>query len=144
MRNAFDDTLLLRRFRRDIPGSAADPSERRVEGRAAYAGFNQYRTSIRARVASITESQEFLIANDARAWLFVQNRGPGNVYVNYGTSGDITNSIQLVPTAAQEFIGGGPGGCFVPPESVWVLADLANTIVVFGEGVFLPPSSPGS
>jgi hypothetical protein len=143
VRAPIDDTLLLRRFRSQIPASAADPSQRLVEGRAAFIGFNQYRTRTLARIASITASQELLIANDARAWLLIQNRGPGNLYVNYGVSGDLTNSIVLVATAAQEFIGGGPGGAFVPSESVWAFADAANTIVVVGEGVFLPPGTPG-
>lgn len=142
-RGPIAETLLLRRFRSEIPASAADPSQRLVEGRAAFVGFNKYRTRTFARVASTTEAEEMVIANDARAWLLIQNKGPGNVYVNYGVSGDLTNSIVLVATAAQEFIGGGPGGAFVPSESVWIFADAANTVVVVGEGVYLPPGVPG-
>jgi len=138
MLNRFQDTLLLRRYRSEIPGSAADPSQRFTEGRAAYIGWNPYRTRTSARIAPTAAAGELLIANDARAWLLIQNKGPGNVFVNYGVAGDVNNSILLVPTAAQEFIGGGPGGSFVPPESVWILADAANTVVVFGEGSYFP------
>lgn len=143
MRGSLSETFLLRRFRTEIPASPASPVERLTEGRAAFVGFNKYRTRTFTRIASTTESEEFVIANDARAWLLIQNKGPGNVYVNYGVGSDLS-SLVLIPTAAQEFIGGGPGGAFVPSESVWILADAANTSVFCAEGVYVPPNLPGS
>lgn len=142
MLKTFNDTLLLRRYREDIPASAADPAQRYGEGRAAFVGFNKYRTRTFTRRAPTTNSAEFVIANDARAWLFIQNKGPGNIFVNYGVGAD-TSSLQLAATDALEFIGGAEGGSFVPSESVWILADAAATDVYVGEGIYLPPQFPG-
>ena len=83
-------------------------------------------------------SSQALQANFRRTYLLIQNKGPGNLYVNFGQAADALNSLTLSPTQVYELIGGGQGGSFVMRDSVWVLTDLANTRGIVLEGVDVP------
>lgn len=97
-----------------------------------------------------------LAGNFRRSYLSIQNKGPGNLFVNFGVEAnfDGTNCLQLVVTQFFEFVGGGgvfPDGNsilatnFVPRDSVYVLSDLPGTTCVIGEGIWTMsgPAGPG-
>lgn len=88
-----------------------------------------------------------LAGNFRRTYLLIQNKGPGNLFVNFGVeaSANGANCLQLVSTQVYELIGGGgvfPNGnsplpsSFVMRDSIYVLADAANTSCVIGEGIW--------
>lgn len=88
-----------------------------------------------------------LAGNFKRTYLLIQNKGPGNLFVNFGieASPNGTNCLQLVSTQVYELIGGGgvfPDGnsplpsSFVMRDTIYVLSDAANTSCVIGEGIW--------
>lgn len=88
-----------------------------------------------------------LAGNFKRAYLLIQNKGPGNLFVNFGTEAapDGVNCLQLVSTQVYEIIGGGgvfPDrsspliSSFIPRDSVYILSDTAGTTCTIGEGIW--------
>jgi hypothetical protein len=83
--------------------------------------------------------------NQRRAYLLIQNQGPGNVWVNFGQDAGVLTSIYLVTTQIYELIGGGSAdrfgnpqpNSFVPRDFVSVLTDTAGTQVICCEGVWV-------
>lgn len=90
--------------------------------------------------------------NLRRAYLILQNQGPGNIYLNFGQSATAPNSasnancMQLITTQFYEQIGGGSvdlttglpiAGNFVSPDYVSAITDTATTTLLVGEGVFM-------
>lgn len=83
--------------------------------------------------------------NARRAYLLIQNQGPGNVWVNFGQDAGVLTSIYLVTTQIYELIGGGSAdrfgnaqpNSFVPRDFVSVLTDTAGTTVICCEGVWV-------
>jgi hypothetical protein len=99
---------------------------------------NPYRTTVFPFTPDTVVSQLFVQSNRRRAYLVIQNKGPGNMFVNFGMAADALNGVTLVPTQSWEIIGGEQGGAFVPPDSIYALTDLAGTTGVIVEGVALP------
>lgn len=88
-----------------------------------------------------------LAGNFRRCYLIIQNKGPGNLFVNFGVEADTDglNCLQLVATQVYEQIGGGGvfpdrdsplASSFVARDSVYVLTDAPLTTCVIGEGVW--------
>ena len=85
--------------------------------------------------------------NFRRAYLIIQNKGPGNISIGFGQAADVVggNSIDLVPGQIYEIIGGGSAdrdgrpqpSSFVPRDFVSLNTDQVNTLVVVGEGVWV-------
>ena len=96
-------------------------------------------------------------ANLRRAYLIMQNQGPGNVFVNFGQDVNAasvaanSNGLELIQTQFYEQIGGGGldgygnsrPGCFVSPDYVSVITDTAGTSMLIGEGVWRYVTAPG-
>lgn len=101
---------------------------------------NPYKATLYPVTADIALSSQALQANLRRSYLLIQNKGPGNLFVNFSQAADAINSITLVPTQVYELIGGAEGGGFVMRDSVWVLTDVAGTTAVIIEGVAVPTS----
>lgn len=86
-------------------------------------------------------------ANFRRTYLLIQNKGPGNLFINFGTacSANGGNCFVFVSGQAYEIIGGGgvfPNGdsalaaSFIPRDSIWILSDQPATACVIGEGTW--------
>lgn len=97
---------------------------------------------------------QVLAANWRRCYLIIQNKGPGNLFVNFGSEPSTTgsNCLQLVSTQVYEQIGGGgvfPDkdstlvSSFVARDAVYILSDLAGTTVAVGEGTWSDTIPPG-
>lgn len=99
---------------------------------------NPYRTAVYAITPPAVASQLMVQANRRRAYLVIQNKGPGNLFVNFSMAADAVNGVGLVPGQAWEIIGGAEGGAFVPVDSIYMLTDLAGTTAVVVEGIALP------
>lgn len=83
--------------------------------------------------------------NMRRTYLIIQNLGPGNLYVNFGTDAGVGTSMVLITTQFYEQIGGGSfdydknhsvANSFVTRDYVSVLADAANTFCIVTEGLW--------
>lgn len=89
--------------------------------------------------------------NLRRAYLILQNQGPGNIYIAFGASAQApsatqnANCLQLITTQFYEQIGGGSmdittgtprPGLFVSPDYITGITDTAATTVLVLEGVF--------
>lgn len=97
-----------------------------------------------------TNALTVIPGNKRRAYLLIQNQGPGNIYVNFGqdataaTASAPANCLQLIQTQVYELIGGGDvdghniprAACFVPGNYVSIIADAANTTALIGEGTW--------
>lgn len=88
-----------------------------------------------------------LAGNARRCYLLIQNKGPGNLFLNFGTepSPNGGNCLSLIATQFYELIGGGgvfPDGntslpsSFVPRDDIYVLSDAASTTCTIVEGVW--------
>lgn len=99
---------------------------------------NQSKATLLPFTPDTSVSTQALQANLRRTYLLLQNKGPGNLFVNFGQSADALNSITLVPNQAYELIGGGEGGAYVMRDSIWVLTDVAGTTGIVIEGVNVP------
>lgn len=86
-------------------------------------------------------------ANYKRTYLLIQNKGPGNLFVNFGQEPSLNgdNCIALVTTQFYEQIGGGgvfPDGnspmisAHLSRDSIFILSDAANTRCIITEGVW--------
>lgn len=83
--------------------------------------------------------------NKRRTYLIIQNLGPGNLYVNFGSDAGIGTSLSLVQTQFYEQIGGGSfdyntnhsvPNAFVSPQYISLLADAASTFAIITEGIW--------
>jgi hypothetical protein len=99
---------------------------------------NPYRTAVYPIAPDNVISQLVVQANRRRAYLVIQNKGPGNMFVNFSMAADAVNGVTLVPGQSWEIIGGAEGGAFVPVDSIYALTDTAGTTGVIVEGVALP------
>ncbi len=99
---------------------------------------NPYRATVYPFTPDTLQSAQVLGGNFRRAYLVIQNKGPGNLFVNFGQAADALNSITLVPSQQWEVSGGQDGGSFIMRDSVYVLTDLAGTTGVILEGVAVP------
>jgi hypothetical protein len=111
---------------------------------------NPFSLTLYTQSLSTTQAIRVAPANYRRCYLVLQNQGPGNIYVCFQT--DVTvpngtapvNGIKLVQSQFYEQIGGGDldgygvprANCFVSPDYISVVADLANTSVLICEGVW--------
>lgn len=88
-----------------------------------------------------------LAGNFRRTYLLIQNKGPGNLFVNFGlaAAANGVNCLTLVTTQVYELIGGGGvfpdrdsplPSSFVPRDSIYMLADAAATTAVIAEGIW--------
>lgn len=119
-------------------------------------GFNNpFRLVFYGPVPIDTVSSTIILqANKNRVYLLIQNQGPGNVWINFGsnaTAATLTansNGLQLVTTQALEQIGGGfvkkmdgsviPNS-FVAADYITAITDTAGTTMLAGEGIALFP-----
>jgi hypothetical protein len=119
--------------------------------------INPYSFTLYTYPLSTTQPTRVIPANLRRAYLIMQNQGPGNAFVNFGqdvTAASATansNGLQLIQTQFYEQIGGGgldAGGnsravCFVSPDYVSIITDTAGTTMLIGEGVWRYVTAPG-
>lgn len=116
---------------------------------------NPYTLTFYTFAVSTTTPLTALPGNKRRAYLIIQNQGPGNLFVNFGQDASAatatipSNGLQLVQTQVYEIIGGGDvdpyenprANCFVPGNYVSLISDLANTFALIGEGTWHFPSA---
>jgi hypothetical protein len=85
--------------------------------------------------------------NPKRCYMLVQNKGPGNLFLSFGTEAlaNGTNCLVLITTQVYEIIGGGgvfPNrddsltGAFIPRDSIYILSDAAATTCMILEGMW--------
>lgn len=98
---------------------------------------NTCKSTLYPFTALTTQSTQALQANFRRTYLLIQNKGPGNLFVNFGQAADALNSITLVPSQVYELIGG-KNAAFVMRDSVWILTDTVATTGIVLEGVQVP------
>jgi hypothetical protein len=118
---------------------------------------NPYRFTLYTYPLLTTQPTRVIPANLRRAYLIMQNQGPGNAFVNFGQDVSAasttanSNGLQLIQTQFYEQIGGGgldAGGnpravCFVSPDYVSIITDTAGTTMLIGEGVWQYVTAPG-
>ncbi len=135
-----------------IPGAARVLETPADPGLSQKGWSNPYKMSFYGRPVpdqASASSIQALGSNFRRVYLIIQNKGPGNLFVNFGVeaSANGLNCLQLVSTQVYEQIGGGgvfPDGnstlitSFVTRDSIYILSDAANTTCVIGEGVWYP------
>jgi len=100
---------------------------------------NPYRMALYPVTVDTVLSGMACAGNRRRTYLVINNKGPGNLFVNFGQAADALNSITLVPSQQWELTGGAEGGAFVPRDSIYLLTDVAGTTATIGEGVSVPP-----
>jgi len=103
-----------------------------------YGWLNPYKATIYPVTPDNVNSSQALQANFRRTYLLIQNKGPGNLFFNFGQAASALISISLVANQFGEWLGGGAGGCFVPRDSIWILTDVAGTTAIIGEGIEVP------
>lgn len=91
-----------------------------------------------------TQSVVALIENTKRAYLVMQNQGPGNLYVQFGSAAAIGLTLKLVPNQVYEpQIAGhfdlklGRGAIVPIRNSLNLIADAANTLAIIGEATWV-------
>jgi hypothetical protein len=90
-------------------------------------------------VVGNTASVIALIENRRRAYLFIQNLGPGNLFVQFGQAAALNLCAKFVPAQTYEPNPAGLKGTLCPiRNSVNVIADAANTTVIVGEATWVP------
>lgn len=102
---------------------------------------NPYKSILYPFTPDTVVSTQALAGNIRRCYLLIQNKGPGNLFVNFGAAADQLNSVMLVPGQVYELIGGLEGGAYVMRDSVWVLTDLLGTVGVVIDGFPVPVSN---
>lgn len=109
--------------------------------RAGGGWANNYKSVPYAYVSSAAgEGVRLMTANSRRAYLLIQNRSGGPVYIGYGYVPTTLNGIELTAGGSQEFAGGAPSGAFTPPEDIFILSSAAGQTVIAMEGYYLPPT----
>lgn len=101
--------------------SGAMTVQANVAARAAFANTQRNVTNA---------SQQFIAANAARQYLFVQNRhATGNVWLNFGAAASAADSIKIAPGGFWE------SGMVCPTNAIHLIGDVAsNTDVLTTEG----------
>jgi hypothetical protein len=91
-----------------------------------------------------TQSIVALIENSKRAYVIVQNQGPGNLFVQFGSSAAVGLSLKFVPQQVYEpqiaghFDAKTGKGAIVPiRNSLNLIADAANTLAIVGEATWV-------
>jgi hypothetical protein len=119
--------------------------------------INPYSFTLYTYPLLTTAPTRVIPANLKRAYLIMQNQGPGNAFVNFGqdvtvaTATANSNGLQLIQTQFYEQIGGGGLDgtgfsrpvCFVSPDYVSIITDTAGTTMLIGEGVWRYVTAPG-
>lgn len=119
---------------------------------------NPYSLTMYQFPLSVDVASRVIPPNLRRAYLIIQNQGPGNVFINFGqdvtAAGIISNSngMTIIQTQIYEQIGGGGidaygnpvANCFVSPDYVSCITDEAGTTVLVGEGVWRYVQPPGA
>lgn len=86
-----------------------------------------------------------LPGNLRRTYLMIQNNGPGNLYINFGTDAGVGICHQLIQTQFYEQIGGGfydyesnhsRAGCFVTRDYLSMISDNSTTTAIVSEGIW--------
>lgn len=86
-----------------------------------------------------TASVMALIENKKRTYLFIQNLGPGSIFVQFGQSAAAGLCAKFVVQQTYEPNAAGLKGTLCPiRNSVNVIADAANTVVIIGEATWVP------
>lgn len=111
-----------------------------------YKGWiNPYRMTSYQVAVPTTNPIQAIPGNLRRAYLIVQNLGPGNLYVNFGTDAVIGTCMVMVQTQFYEQIGGGTfdydrmrsvPNAFVSPQYVSLISDAALTFAIITEGIW--------
>ncbi len=112
----------------------------------SYKGWlNPFRSATYLVALSTTNPVLALPGNMRRTYLLVQNLGPGNVWINFGTDAAVNTCHYLVATQFYEQIGGGSfdydrersvANSFVTRDYVSMIADAASTFAVVTEGLW--------
>jgi len=86
----------------------------------------------------ITQSIVALIENKRRAYLIIQNLGPGNIFVQFGSAAAINQTLKFVVQQVYEPQIAGYQGTNCPiRNSVNLIADLAATTAIVGEATWV-------
>lgn len=79
------------------------------------------------------------VENIRRAYLIIQNLGPGNLWVQFGSSAAVNFCLKFVPSQVYEPQIAGFKGTNCPiRNSVNLVADLAGTTAIIGEATWVP------
>lgn len=119
---------------------------------------NPYSLTMYQFPLSTVQATRVIPPNLRRAYLIIQNQGPGNVFINFGqdviaaSNNAGSNGMLLIQTQIYEQIGGGDiddygvprAGCFVSPDYVSCIADQDGTTILVGEGVWRYITPPGA
>lgn len=120
----------------DIP---ADP------GISMRGWINPFRMTSYQVAVGTTAPITALPGNTRRTYLLIQNLGPGNLYMNFGTDAGIGTSHVLTAAQFYEQIGGGSydydrnhsvPNSFVTRDYVSLLTDAADTFAIISEGLW--------
>jgi hypothetical protein len=91
-----------------------------------------------------TQSIQALIENSKRAYLIIQNQGPGNLFVQFGSAAAVGLTLKFVPQQVYEpqiaghFDTKSGRGAMVPiRNSVNLIADAASTLAIVGEATWV-------
>lgn len=108
--------------------------------------LNPYKSTTYVQVlASTANAQIILPGNLRRTYLLIQNLGPGNIWVNFGSEAVVNQCHFFVTTQFYEQIGGGGFNydtqrsipiSFVTRDYISAIPDAANTSVVITEGLW--------
>jgi hypothetical protein len=113
--------------------------------------INPYSLTQYQAALSTTAATLIAPANLRRAYLIIQNQGPGNLFIAFGataiapTGTQNANCMQLITTQLYEQVGGGSmdidtgypvPGLFVSPDYITGITDTALTTALVLEGVF--------
>ena len=111
-----------------------------------YRGWlNPYKSSTYIVALSTTQPTIALPGNLRRTYLLIQNLGPGNIWVNFGSDAVVNQCHYFVTTQFYEQIGGGGYDydrrrsvpvSFVTRDYVSAIADAASTFIVVTEGLW--------
>lgn len=107
--------------------------------------LNPYRMTSYVVIVGATEPIIAIPGNMRRTYLLIQNLGPGNLFINFGTNAVAGQCHVLITTQFYEQIGGGSydyeanhsvANSFVTRDYLSVIADAADTNVIVSEGVW--------
>lgn len=111
-----------------------------------YRGWlNPFKSSTYVAVVQDTAVITALPGNMRRTYLLLQNLGPGNIWMNFGSDAGVNACHFLITGQFYEQIGGGAynydtrrsvPNAFVTRDYVSLLADQPDTVVVITEGLW--------
>lgn len=113
----------------------------------SYHGWrNPYKMTSYLQAVGTASPVIVLPGNLRRAYLLIQNLGPGNIWVNFGADAGVNTCHVLITTQFYEQIGGAGFDyernrsvpqSFVTRDYVSCIADAANTTMVVSEGIWV-------